>query len=91
MVECTFGIYKRRWACLNKLRLPSPEFSASVIKACAVLHNISIQAEPLDPEEVNAIMREIEEREGDIEDEIVEEGVNIPGQIRRANLVALFN
>lgn len=43
VVERLFGVWKRKFPCLSqKLRL-SPDYSAVVITACAVLHNLAIE------------------------------------------------
>jgi len=93
IVECTFGVLKKRFARLTKLRLTklrlSPGFAASVIKACTVLHNISVQSMPLEQDEIDLIMLDIEEREEEIEVNN-ENGNNAAGINRRAQLVAFF-
>lgn len=93
IVECSFGILKKRYACLEKLRLPSPEFSAAVIKTCVILHNISISYQPLDQDEINEIMREIEEREGlhlNEEQIRLDGATDVAGLRRRAELVNMI-
>ena len=40
-VERLFGIWKRRWTCLNHLRV-NPRKAAKIIAACAVIHNFAI-------------------------------------------------
>ena len=42
-IERCNGVLKRRFACLNKLRM-NPERACDVIQACIVLHNITINA-----------------------------------------------
>lgn len=42
MVECSIGILKSKFPCLNYLRLKTPEKCCKVILACITLHNIEI-------------------------------------------------
>ena len=53
VVERLFGVWKRKFPCLSqKLRLSTPEYSAVVIVACAVLHNLAIQRQEVDEEDL---------------------------------------
>lgn len=45
MVECSIGILKAKFPCLNYLRLKTPEKCCRVILACITLHNIQIITE----------------------------------------------
>jgi DDE superfamily endonuclease len=51
-IERSFGLLKARWRCLLRHRCLhyNPERSALIINACAVLHNIAIDARLPDPE-----------------------------------------
>lgn len=40
MVECSIGIWKKQFPCLNHLRVRSPRRMSIIIYACAVLHNM---------------------------------------------------
>lgn len=42
MVECSIGILKTKFPCLNYLRLQTPEKCCRAILACITLHNIEI-------------------------------------------------
>lgn len=42
LIECTIGILKSKFPCLNHLRLQTPEKCCKVILACITLHNIEI-------------------------------------------------
>ena len=87
-VECSFGILKKRYACLEKLRL-EPEVAVAVIKTCVILHNLSIQATPIEDDEIEEIMREIEDRQDDGFEPLINAGDG-EGLMRRAALVAFF-
>uniref|UniRef100_A0A915HFK4 DDE Tnp4 domain-containing protein n=1 Tax=Romanomermis culicivorax TaxID=13658 RepID=A0A915HFK4_ROMCU len=55
MVENSFSISKKRFACLEKLRV-SPVFASEIIKCCCILHNFLLKADPEnsnDEEEMN--------------------------------------
>lgn len=39
-VECTIGIWKEQFPCLNQLRVRSPQRCSIIIYSCAVLHNM---------------------------------------------------
>lgn len=40
MVECSIGILKAKFPCLNSLRLKMPEQCCYVILACIILYNV---------------------------------------------------
>lgn len=40
MIECSIGLLKSKFPCLNELRLKTPEKCCLVILACITLHNI---------------------------------------------------
>lgn len=92
-VECTFGILKKRFACLQKLRL-APGFAADVIKTCVILHNIALRDDPVTDEEIEEIMQEIEERQRNVHDdiEVRNDGASDQAGLRRqVELVAFFS
>lgn len=41
-IECAYGILKKRFPCLQHLRL-NPTFAAKVIMACTTIHNLASQ------------------------------------------------
>lgn len=45
IVECSFGMLKNRFPCLQFLRVKSPEFAAKIVMACVVLHNIATKSD----------------------------------------------
>jgi hypothetical protein len=89
-VECSFGILKNRFSCLQKqLRFPKPSDSARVIKAIFILHNFCILTKNEDtaaflPEEGENENSEIEEHQ--IDDEEPEENI-----FMNESLADLFN
>lgn len=40
LIECSLGVLKEEFPCLNHLRLRTPEACAKVILTCITLHNI---------------------------------------------------
>lgn len=91
-VECTFAILKNRFACLKKLRL-APQFAADVIKTCAILHNMALKNQPVEDDEVNRILQEIETRQANAEAvEVNYEGAtDAAGSERQAELIGFFS
>lgn len=92
-IECTFGILKKRFACLEKLRL-TPEFAAAVIKSCVIFHNMALRHQPVMEDEIDQIMEEIEERTNTSANfiEVRDDGASDrEGLERRAELVAFFS
>uniref|UniRef100_A0A915INX8 Putative nuclease HARBI1 n=1 Tax=Romanomermis culicivorax TaxID=13658 RepID=A0A915INX8_ROMCU len=54
IIENSFGILKKRFACLQFLRL-KPEFSAEVVKLCCILHNMLLSGNVIDVDDVLVI------------------------------------
>jgi hypothetical protein len=48
VVECSFGLLKNRFCCLEKLRVKDPILACEIIKACTVLHNLALKSQPID-------------------------------------------
>lgn len=43
LIEQTYGVLKRRFACLGSCLRVAPKKAAQIVLACAVLHNIGIE------------------------------------------------
>lgn len=92
-VERCIGAWKSRFRCLCKQRvlMYSPATSGSIITACAVLHNIMVDAKyPLPPEA--EIADEMDDEDIDVV-HIIENGpiaIRNAGFLARANLVGEF-
>lgn len=50
IVENSFGILKKRFACLEKLRV-DPVFAGEIIKCCCILHNLLLKVDPEDSDD----------------------------------------
>lgn len=57
VIENTFGRLKNRWRCLNKDRVLhyKPLKCARIIQACCILHNIGINLNVVEEEEMTGI------------------------------------
>jgi nuclease HARBI1 len=85
LVECTFGIWKERFPCLNHLRL-KPTFAAKVVLACAALHNC-VNLEEYVVEEDQG-----DESEGGADGNDAEEFQDdASGKARQRKLISYFN
>jgi len=82
IVECAYGVLKKRWPCLLGLRFRSPGKCALVVKACIVLHNLCLRDFPAD---VVDMSRAPADTEDEPEDEDEQEN-----QQRRTQLVRYF-
>ena len=83
LIEQTFGILKRRFACLHNELRTSPEQAIVYITACAVLHNLGIEKGEimnLDP------LDRFEEHKGPLNDVIVRQD----GSSTRKHLVIVW-
>lgn len=90
VVECAYGVLKRRFACLKELRL-DPVFSCEVIKTCTVLHNLSIIDRPLDPDEIEEAMQLMNDNELlQNNDNVVVHGADALGLQRRLQIMYHF-
>ncbi len=46
-VECSIGILKTRFQCLQKLQVKTPTYAAKVIKCCVILNNLLLRVRPV--------------------------------------------
>lgn len=83
LVECTIGILKQRFRCLLRTLQVQPTFAANIFRCCSVLHNISINDQPI------AFDDEVymEANAEDVDEEMLG---NREGNIRRRQLISLF-
>jgi nuclease HARBI1 len=60
IIERTFGIWKKRFPCLAMTLQYEPLIVGKIVVACAVLHNLAIEAnEPLDYEPDPVLLEEV--------------------------------
>lgn len=88
LVERAIGLLKIRFPVLNKMRVKTPEYSAEIVKACTVLHNLCIIIEGNVEDDV--VMQYVQERINEMGNDVDVDEHNEENQGRRRELIATF-